>query len=298
MAKISVVGSINMDLVVVSETMPQKGETIIGSDFRVIPGGKGANQAVAIARLGGDVQMFGCVGNDSFGEMAQSNLAANGVFLANVKPVAEVPTGVALINVSENDNRIVIVLGANGHVDTAYIDSVRDALLQNDLVLLQHEIPFETVDYTIRLCAEHGVPVMLNPAPALQVPKELIDMVSYITPNEHEVSIVMQSNDDLDTLLARYPNKLIVTLGKDGAAYNDGEKKIMVPAIDASIMDTTGAGDTFCGAFAKAISDGAALRDAVVFGQYASGLSIEKVGAQAGMPTLEAIKARMEKDRI
>jgi len=297
MAKISVVGSINMDLVVFSDIMPQKGETVIGRDFQVIPGGKGANQAVAIARVGGDVQMFGCVGQDSFGEMAQSNLAKNGVFSASVKPVTDAPTGVALINVSENDNRIVIVLGANGRVDTAYIDSVKKEILESSLVLLQHEIPFETVDYTIRLCAEKGVPVILNPAPALPVSDELIKMVRYLTPNEHEVNTVLDSNDDMDTLLARYPNKLIVTLGKNGAAYHDGKRKVVVPAIEANAVDTTGAGDTFCGAFAKAVSDGMPLMDAVVFGQYASGLSIEKAGAQAGMPTLKDIKARMELDR-
>lgn len=297
MAKISVVGSINMDLVVFSDAMPQNGETVIGTDFQVIPGGKGANQAVAIARVGGDVQMFGCVGNDSFGEMALSNLTGNGVVSTRVKSVADVPTGVALINVSENDNRIVIVLGANGCVNTAYIDSVRDALLQSDLVLLQHEIPFETVDYTIRLCAANGVPVILNPAPALPVSEELIGRVKYITPNEHEVNIVLQSSEDLNTLLTRYPNKLIVTLGKDGAVYYDGAKKVLASAMDANVVDTTGAGDTFCGAFAKAISDGVTLTDAVVFGQYASGLSIEKIGAQAGMPTLEEMRARMETDK-
>jgi ribokinase len=297
MVRISVVGSINMDLVVVSEAAPQKGETIIGSDFQIIPGGKGANQAIAAARAGGNVQMFGCVGRDGFGEKAQSNLIDNKILLDNLKSVSDVPTGVALINVAEDDNRIVIVLGANACVDAAYIDSVRDGLLSSDLVLLQHEIPFETVDYTIRLCAAAGVPVILNPAPALPLPEELIAMVKYITPNEHEVNLVLQSKEPLDTLLQRYPNKLIVTLGKDGAAYHDGEKKVHIPAIDARPIDTTGAGDTFCGAFAKAIGDGVPLMEAIIFGQYASGLAIEQIGAQAGMPSSEEIKARMEKDK-
>jgi ribokinase len=298
MPRISAVGSINMDLVVMSDAMPKKGETVFGKDFRIIPGGKGANQAVAIAKIGGHVDMLGCVGEDSFGELALSNLRANGVFLDHVKPVSDVPTGVALINVSENDNTIIVVAGANNSVDTDYIDSVRDTILGSDIVLLQHEIPFETVEYVIRLCWKSGVPVVLNPAPAMPVSEELIGMVKYITPNEHEINTVMRSDEDHDKLLARYPGKLIMTLGKNGVAYHNGVSKVRVPAIDAKVQDTTGAGDTFCGAFVKAISEGAELEEAIVFGQYASGLSVEKIGAQSGMPTLSEIKKRMEMEGI
>lgn len=292
MAKISVIGSINMDLVVVSDNMPGKGETCMGKDFKIVPGGKGANQAVAVARMGGNVEMFGCIGNDEFGKQAAQNLQRNGIIIDHLKPVSDV-TGIASINVSENDNRIVVVPGANLYVDKSYVDEVRDSILQSDIVLMQHEIPYKTVEYIVKLCWEKGVPVVLNPAPALPLSKELIQKVKYITPNEHEVHTVMQSDEDLDVLLARYPNKLIVTLGKNGVTYHDGTSRVNVPAAEANVVDTTGAGDTFCGAFVKKISEKASIYDAVVFAQYASGLAIEKLGAQSGMPTLEEINKRI-----
>ncbi len=297
MSKISVVGSINMDLVAVSDVMPQKGRTVVGRDFRIIPGGKGANQAVAIAKLGGNVDLFGCVGNDGFGEMARANLREGGVFLNHVKPISNVPTGVALIHVAENDNAITVVAGANSCVDVDYIDSVSEEILKSDIVLLQHEIPFAAVEHVIRLCWEANVPVVLNPAPAMPVSDALIGMVRYIIPNEHEIGTVMRSDKSYDKLLARYPNKLIMTWGEKGVVYHNGILEVHVPAIHAEVKDTTGAGDTFCGAFVKAICDGADMKEAIVFGQYAGGLSVEKFGAQAGMPTTDAIKKRMEMEK-
>jgi len=294
MSKIAVVGSINMDLVAVSGIMPQKGKTVVGKDFRVIPGGKGANQAVAIAKLGGNAEMFGCVGNDSFGEMARANLKASGVFLNHVKSVANMPTGVALIHVAENDNAITVVAGANSCVDIDYINSVSEEIVKSDIVLLQHEIPFTTVEHVIRLCWENNVPVVLNPAPAMPVSDALIGMVSYIIPNEHEIGAVMRSDESYTKLLARYPNKLIMTWGEKGVVYHNGISVVHLSAIRVEAVDTTGAGDTFCGAFTKAISDGVKLQEAIVIGQYAGGLSVEKFGAQAGMPTADAVKNRME----
>jgi ribokinase len=292
MSKISVVGSINVDLAVRTGRRPNNGETVIGNDFKIIPGGKGANQAVAIARLSGNVEMFGCIGNDRYGEMMSESLKKDGVFLGSVKTVSEVTTGVAVITVAENDNSIIIVPGANGYTNRDYIDSVKDKLLTSDLVLLQNEIPFDAVDYIIRLCHANAIPVILNPAPAAPLARELIDMVQYIVPNEHEVAPVFQTSEDMNSLMFRYPNKLIVTLGKNGVAYCDGKSVINVPAIEAKRVDTTGAGDTFLGAFAKSISDGADIYEAIVFSQYASGLSIEKFGAQAGMPSMQDVMKR------
>lgn len=297
MSKISVVGSINMDLVAVSDVMPQKGKTVVGKDFRIIPGGKGANQAVAIAKLGGNVEMFGCVGNDSFGEMARANLRDSGVFLNHVKLVTNMPTGVALIHVAENDNAITVVAGANSCVDIDYINSVSEEIVKSDIVLLQHEIPLVTVEHVIRLCRENNVPVVLNPAPAMPVSDELIDMVTYIIPNEHEIGAVLQSNENYAKLLARYPNKLIMTWGEKGTVYHNGISVVHLSAIRVKAVDTTGAGDTFCGAFVKAICEGAKLQEAIVFGLYAGGLSVEKFGAQAGMPTADEIMKRMEMDK-
>ena len=296
MPRISVVGSINVDLTVVSARRPMSGETVTGTAFKMSPGGKGANQAVAIARLGADVELFGCVGSDSNGAMMKENLNENGVVTDSLKTVCDKPTGVALITITDNDNSIIVVPGANGCVGRHYIDSVKEKLLSSSVVLLQHEIPFDTVQYAIRLCHTHGIPVILNPAPAMPVCEELIEMVSYITPNEHEVEALLNTGESMNELMLRFPFKLIVTLGANGVSYSDGKSIINVPAIAAKVVDTTGAGDTFSGAFAKAISDGADLHEAIVFAQYASGLSVEKFGAQGGMPTMQEICERKSKD--
>lgn len=295
MAKISVVGSLNADVAVRTARMPNDGETVVGDDIRVSPGGKGANQAIAAARLGGDVRMFGCVGDDGYGELLKDTLRREGVHAEFLKTISSVSTGTAVVIVTEKDNRIITVRGANACATAEYIDSVKNGLLDSDLVVLQHEIPFETVEYVIRLCHGENIPVILNPAPALPVRRELIDMVRYIVPNEHETAPVFQTEESLEGILLRFPEKLIVTLGKNGAAYCTGNRVVNVPAIRAKRIDSTGAGDTFLGAFAKAAADGAGLREAVVFAQYASGLSIEKFGAQAGMPTMREIDERRRK---
>jgi ribokinase len=292
MPKISVVGSMNVDIAVKTDKMPIDGETVIGNDIKINPGGKGANQAIAAARLGGEVEMFGCIGRDDYGELVRKVLKREGIYYDNVKTVSDVSTGVAVIVVTKNDNRIITIQGANAFTNIEYINTVKEKLLASDLVLLQQEIPPETIEYVIRLCSKAKIPVILNPAPAIPVKQELIDMVQYIIPNEHEAAPVFQTNESLNDIMLRYPNKLIITLGKNGAAFSDGESIVNVPAIEANPVDSTGAGDTFLGAFAKSIGDGAKIYEAIVFAQYASGLSIEKFGAQAGMPTMREINER------
>lgn len=295
MPKISVVGSMNVDIAAKSERFPNDGETIAGKDLEVNPGGKGANQAIAVARLGGFVQMFGCLGDDNYGQLVKNTFQKEGVHCDYLKTISDVSTGVAIIIVTANDNRIITIQGANAFTNIEYIDSVKNELLKSDLVVLQHEIPFDTIEYVIRLCKEANVPVILNPAPALPVRRELIDMVRYIIPNEHEVRPVFQVQGSLDEVMRGFPNKLIITLGKNGVAYCNGKSIVHVPAIEAKRVDSTGAGDTFLGAFAKAIADGTELHEAIVFAQYASGLSIEKFGAQTGMPTMQEIDERRRK---
>jgi ribokinase len=164
--KIAVVGSINMDQTVMASRIPHAGETVTGTGLKYVPGGKGANQAVAMARLGADVEMFGCVGDDNAGRELTDNLRNNGVGTSRIGRVQDQPTGMAVITVAEGDNTIVIIAGANSEVTVDYIRSVQDALLEAGMVLLQHEIPQKTIDYVICLCSEHGITVMLNPAPA------------------------------------------------------------------------------------------------------------------------------------
>ena len=288
--KLGVVGSINMDMVVTSERIPSKGETIKGNDISYIPGGKGANQAVAAVRLGAEVEMFGCVGNDDNGRILIENLIKEGIHTRNIQKIDNVTTGIAVITVAENDNSIIVVAGANNMVDKAYVDSISKDLLACDMVVLQHEIPQETVEYVIHLCHEHQIKVVLNPAPARPVGKEIIDMVNYLTPNEHEAIIIFGADSNSEDLLKQYPEKLIITQGEKGVSVcqNSGEV-LLVPARKASVVDTTGAGDTLNGAFTVAISNNKNIADALRFANVAASLSTEKFGAQGGMPSFEAV---------
>jgi len=293
--KISVVGSINMDMTVTAERIPLKGETLSGSSISYIPGGKGANQAVAMARLGAEVEMYGCVGDDSNGRMLVEKLAAEGVVTDHIDTVADVPTGVAMITVGDNDNTIVVVPGANGCVDRAYVDRIADSLLESQLVVLQHEIPIDTVEYIVDLCSRNGIKMVLNPAPAAPLAMETIEKITWLTPNEHEAKILF-GDADREDLLRKYPEKLIITLGSQGVITCLGDGSILqVPARKSTIVDTTGAGDTLNGAFSVRVSEGADIRSALEFANTAAGLSTEKFGAQGGMPSRQAVVSELEK---
>lgn len=295
MGKIGVVGSINMDMTVKAERIPLKGETIKGEELRYIPGGKGANQAVAMAKLGAKVEMFGCVGDDAAGISLVKNLQEMGVETKCIKTVAGTPTGLAMITVGDNDNTIVVVAGTNDDVDVAYVNEVKDSLLECEIVLLQHEIPQETVEYVIELCAKNGVKVVLNPGPARPVKQEILEKVTYLTPNEHEAVILFGENISFEDLLKKYPEKLVITQGSRGVStcLKSGEV-ILVPARKANVIDTTGAGDTLNGAFTVAITEGMNMKNALAFANTAAGLSTEKFGAQGGMPSRDEVKRAME----
>ena len=294
--KLAVIGSINMDQVVTTGRIPGKGETVPGHDLRYVPGGKGANQAVAMARLGAQVTMYGCVGDDENGRQLLSLLKDEGIDVSRVRVIKDEPSGLAIITVAENDNVIIVVSGANGLVDRRYIDSISGELSQYDLVVLQHEIPLETVHYTISVCHEKGVRTVLNPAPANAVPADIIEKVSYLTPNEHEARLIFGEGVTMEEVLRRYPEKLIVTQGAKGVTVclKDGEL-LTVPARKARVVDTTGAGDTLNGAFSVRIAAGDNIRDALDYANTAAGLSIEKFGAQGGMPDDVMVRERMER---
>ena len=293
--KTAVVGSINMDMTVTAERIPLKGETLKGDELHYIPGGKGANQAVAMAKLGAEVELFGCVGDDEAGQKLIKNMQEAGVSTGHIRIVKDVPTGIALITVGENDNTIIVVAGANNCVDRAYVDSIKEELFQCDIVLLQHEIPQETVEYVVDICTGQGIKVVLNPAPARPVKQGILEKVTYLTPNEHEAAILFGNECSTEDLLKKYPEKLVITLGSKGVitCRKTGEI-LLVPARKADVVDTTGAGDTLNGAFTVEIAKGRDIESALKLANTAASLSTEKFGAQGGMPTLEEVIKEME----
>ena len=291
MNKIVVVGSINVDLVFTSDIRPKAGETVLGNDFKLIAGGKGANQAVAASKLGAEVTMIGCVGNDSNGQFTIENFENINVNTSCIEKIENIPTGVANIIVAEDDNSIIVIAGANYKVDKTLIDKYKKEIVDADIVLLQLEIPMDVVEYTLNLCYENNVKTILNPAPAVKLKKEIIEKATYITPNEHECKIILGAKKEvnIEEILKQYPNKLMITMGEKGVMYFDGETIVKVPACKVEVVDTTGAGDTFNGAFARAIVNNFELKEAITFANKASSKSVTKLGAQAGMPTLEEL---------
>ncbi len=278
-----------MDLVVTSSRRPGAGETVLGDSFKTVPGGKGANQAVAAARLGAEVAMIGRVGDDAFGKDIVENFRANAVNTQNVKPVTHLESGTAHIILAEGDNSIVVVEAANREVTPAYVDEAAEVIRGADIVLIQQEIPEETVVHVSALCAEFGTPLLLNPAPARTLPQQVIDNAAYITPNEHEAEILFQGMSPAQAL-RQYPNKLFITEGSKGVRYFDGTEEILVPTYKVEAVDTTGAGDTFNAAFAVALAEGKALQESIRFANRAASLSVTKFGAQGGMPTRDEVE--------
>ncbi|MFJ7639704.1 ribokinase [Peribacillus sp. NPDC097206] len=289
MIKIAVVGSSSMDLVVTSPKRPIAGETVLGDSFVTVPGGKGANQAVAAARLGAEVTMVGCVGDDFYGEIILENLKNNGVFTNFVEPVAGEASGTAHITLSEGDNSIIVVKGANDSITPDYVKKAMKIIEGSDIVLVQQEIPEETVEFLAELCEKLQKKLLLNPAPAREISELVIQRSSFITPNEHEFDILFKGRDRSE-VLAEYPNKLFITEGKDGVRYFDGEQERVVPSFVVEAVDTTGAGDTFNAAFAVAVAEGKGFEECLLFANRAASISVTKFGAQGGMPTREEVE--------
>ncbi|SFB99745.1 ribokinase [Bacillus sp. OV322] len=292
MAKITVIGSASMDLVVTAPKRPEAGETILGHSFKTVPGGKGANQAVAAARLGADVHMIGCVGDDAFGAEILANLKNNHVYVNYMEPVTGTESGTAHITLAEGDNSIIVVKGANDFVTPEFVEKAADVIKNSDIVLIQQEIPEETVEYVSRLCFESGVPLLLNPAPSRPISQEVISKVAYLTPNELEASVLFEGMD-IHASLAKYPNKLLITEGKNGVRYHDGEEEKLVPSYKVEAVDTTGAGDTFNAAFAVALAEGKSMEQSIQFANRAASLSVTKFGAQGGMPTRAEVEGSL-----
>jgi ribokinase len=296
MKKIAVVGSINIDYFVETDQFPVPGETLLANDFFLSLGGKGANQAVAASRLGGHVSLFGSVGSDENSKVIIEKMQQEKVDIANINFVSDSPTGAAFIELCKSENRILVVPGANKFTDVSYMKNIMDELLQHDVIVFQLETPIEIIEYLVPLLNEKGKITILNPAPAKKLSNSVIEKITYLTPNEHEFQIIFDCHEPMETLLEQYSNKLLITFGEAGVAYFDGQRVVQIPSIKVDPVDTTGAGDTFSGAFSVAISEGKSLHEAIKFGIVAAGLSITKKGAQTGMPQREEVELRLEKE--
>jgi ribokinase len=286
---IAVVGSINTDLVVYAATLPRPGETALGGDLHRGPGGKGANQAVAAARLGAEVRMVGRVGDDDFGGAALANLRRHGVDVSNVAITPGVASGVALIVVDERgENLIALAPGANARVSAADVEAAWPSLAGSDVLLLQLEVPVEASARAARLAREAGMTVVLNPAPAPRepLPRELLEAVDVIVPNEAESEALATSPSGLRGL---GPRAAIVTLGERGCVVLTGDGEEVIPAMRVRAADTTAAGDAFCGGLAHALARGEALGEASRFATKVAALAVTKRGAQDAMPSADEV---------
>jgi ribokinase len=291
-----VVGSLNTDLVVRAPRFPQPGETISGEDLQVIPGGKGANQAVAAARLGANVSMLGRVGKDNFGDFLLNNLQSNHVDTQLVQR-DEASTGTATIIVDGNgQNSIVLSAGANGKVSAADVEHA--SFLDFSLLLLQLEIPIPTVLRAAGRARENGLRVILNPAPAQSLPDELTALADFLIPNETELSLltgadvkdISSAEKAAHVLLERGVKNVIVTLGSKGALIVDKETSAQVDTFKVNVVDTTAAGDAFIGGFANALLENKSLEESVRYGCACGALATTKFGAQPSLPTKEDVE--------
>lgn len=298
MKNICVIGSLNMDLVVNVDAMPKPGQTIIGSNFKEVPGGKGANQAVAMARLNGNVSMIGKVGEDGFGQTLINSLKNDKVDTTYIQ-TAKGSTGVALITVDKNaQNSIVVSPGANFEVKEEDIDNNIKAIENSDIVVLQLETPLNTIKYALNKAKELNKYTILNPAPAVKLDDEIIKNVDLLTPNETELEIIsgvsIETEEDIQKaaqiMIEKGVKELIVTLGSKGSLYINKEKSMFKKAYKVEAVDTTAAGDSYTGALAVALSQDKGIEDAMDFASKVGALSVLKEGAQSSLPTLEDVK--------
>ncbi|MER6956109.1 MULTISPECIES: ribokinase [unclassified Streptomyces] len=294
MTDIVVLGSTNMDLVAYVEKPPQRGETVTGREFRTIPGGKGANQAIAAAHAGAVVSMIGAVGNDAFGTRLRSTLEHSGVNTDHLRTV-ERPSGTAHIVVDdEGGNAIVVVPGANGTVD--HLVPGDEVLISSaDALLLQLEVPLAAVVAGARAARAHGVRTILTPAPAQPLPPELLAATDLLVPNEHEAATLTGRTDPREAATALLDSvpEVVITLGSAGSLYAArGAEPLTVPAPRVTAVDSTGAGDTFVGALAVALGEELPVREALAWAAAAAALSVQRPGASASMPYRSEIETQ------
>ncbi|MBP7022885.1 MAG: ribokinase [Bacteroidales bacterium] len=291
--KILVIGSSNTDMVIKADRLPLPGETVIGGRFFMNPGGKGANQAIAAARLGGKVTLICKTGNDIFGKQSVELFKSEGINTSYLFSDAKNPSGVALITVDANgENCIVVASGANASLSPADIEIARAEVEQSNIVLMQLEIPIETVEFAAAMASKKGGRVILNPAPARTLSEKLLKSLYMITPNKVEAEMLSgikvtdweSAKRAADVIRAKGVNIVVVTLGSLGALIAENNKYYQVEAYKVDAVDTTAAGDTFSGALCVALSEGKSIVDSVKFAAKASALTVTKMGAQSSIP--------------
>ena len=296
---ITVLGSLNMDLVANVRVMPRIGETLIGNAYKQVPGGKGANQADAISKLGGKVQIIGMVGDDSFGRDLKESLNRDGVDVRYIKTDMNTPTGIAMIMVNdEGDNSIVVVPGANFKLTPKDIDDSLEAIEEGEIVVAQLETPIDTVRYTLKKAKELGKYSILNPAPAARLDDELIGYIDLLIPNETELEVLsgkaIESELDIISaakiLIDKGVKELIVTMGEKGSLYINGNESRIYPAYRVKPVDTTAAGDSFIGGIAVALWQGKTMEESIQFATKVGALTVTKEGAQSSLPTLKEVE--------
>lgn len=293
MNKITVIGSSNTDMVIKSYKLPTPGETIIGGDFLMNPGGKGANQAVAAARLGGDTTFITKTGNDIFGKQAVQTFEKEGIHTEFISTDPNNPSGVALIMVDDQgENCISVALGSNGTLNSQDIDHASAQIKSSELVLMQLEIPLSTVEYAASIASKAGVKVVLNPAPAQELSDKLLKSLFLITPNETEAEMLsgIKVIDEVSAIQAakiikkKGVQNVIITMGASGAFLSTDEGGLLIPAPKVKAIDTTAAGDTFNGALVVALAEQKGFTEAIQFAIQAASISVTKLGAQASVP--------------
>ncbi len=300
MRKIVVVGSLNMDVVIETPHLPECGETVSGKKIDLVSGGKGANQAYAAGKLGGNVTMIGAVGNDAAGETLLYNLKSVGVDVTGIRQMENGTTGQAFIAVDDNgDNSIIIIPGANGLVTKELIDEKADIIKESDIVIMQLEIPLDVVEYVKEMAVRERKTVIVDPAPALpDLPDHFWRGIDYVKPNETELAILtgrkLKTREELiggaRVLIEKGVRNVIVTLGSEGCLMVTEDTEAFFCPYQVKAVDTTAAGDSFTAAFALALSQGKTCGEAVDLGQKVSSVAVTRKGAQTSIPTMEEVK--------
>ena len=302
MKKICIIGSIGYDLTTYMYQFPKAGETIVGKKFIQNPGGKGENQVIAAARVGGDVTFIGAVGDDNYGELLKKNLEANNV-KTHLKIVPNMSSQIATILIDETgENRIVIVPGANNFVDKKQIDDNFDIIKECDIILMQLEIPMETVEYVVDKFYELNKILILNPAPGAELSDNIIKKCTYLTPNENEIGLITKMPyDTIDniklaakSLIDKGAQNVLVTLGEKGAYLKNKNEDIIIPTIKVKAIDTTGAGDCFNGVFAMYLALGKSAIEAIKYANVASSISVTRSGAVPSLPYKEEVDEKFK----